>query len=193
MYANKPNKHSNKYLNKNLNKYLVILLLISNNIYALNSDINQAINIKADSAELNNNKGTSAYIGNVIITQGTIKITADKVIINRNNKGEVDLFKAFGKPAYYEQQLDNNNNKTNNTANNIIKAHANIIEYHNLLNNINLINKAQINYQDNIFSSDNITYDINKQIIKGGNNQTNNNKANNNSRIDITIAPQSKP
>jgi len=170
-----------------LNKYLIIItLIISNYIYALDSDINQPINIKADSAELNNNKGEATYIGNVIIKQGTIKITADKVIIKRNNKNEVDLFTAIGTPAYFEQQLDNKNNIPE-----IIKAHANTIEYHNLLNTINLLNNAQVNYKGNTFNSDSITYDITKQIIKGGNNK-NNNINNDKSRISITITPPTK-
>ena len=44
------------------------------------------------------------YRGDVVITQGTMKITGDTVTITQNAQGEVDVFTSVGKPAYYEQK-----------------------------------------------------------------------------------------
>src|SRR5690554_7907613 len=48
---------------------------------ALPSDSEQPIHIQADTAELDDKKGTAIYRGDVVITQGTLKITGHTVTL----------------------------------------------------------------------------------------------------------------
>ena len=80
------------------------LLLSGANALALPTDRDQPVRIQADSAELDEGKGVAVYRGNVIITQGSLKITGDAVTISQNRQKEVDVFTATGKPAQYEQK-----------------------------------------------------------------------------------------
>ena len=51
--------------------------LLSSLVHALPSDNSKPINVQADSAEMDDKRGVAIYRGDVIITQGTLKITGD--------------------------------------------------------------------------------------------------------------------
>ena len=73
--------------------------MLSGLAYALPSDRNQPINVQADSAEMDDKRGVAIYRGDVIITQGTLKITGDTVTITLDQAGDIDVFTSVGKPA----------------------------------------------------------------------------------------------
>ncbi|MGA9854453.1 MAG: lipopolysaccharide transport periplasmic protein LptA [Gammaproteobacteria bacterium] len=77
--------------------------------WALKSDKTQAINIQSDhgdfQSDASSNNGTGIYTGNVIITQGSIRITADKAILHMLN-GEIQTADITGAPATFQQQPD---------------------------------------------------------------------------------------
>lgn len=76
-------------------------------LHALPEDKTQPIQLEADQAKLNNQSGISEYQGNVVITQGTAKLKADRVILHTVNN-QVVRMEAFGSPARYEQVLKPN-------------------------------------------------------------------------------------
>jgi len=161
--------------------YLIIviyILLNANYISANSDDIKQVIKIAANKARLDDKQGIATYMGDVIIEQGTLKINADEVIIKRNQKKEADLFIATGAPALYQQELDNKN---------LVKAHANTIEYHISGNLVKLLKNAQIESDGNVFTGEQIIYDITAQVINSGSVAQKNKP---NSRINIIIQPQ---
>ena len=59
----------------------LFLLMCSAVAPALESDRSQPIRIQADAAMVDEKKGASIYQGDVIITQGTLEVTADEVEI----------------------------------------------------------------------------------------------------------------
>lgn len=75
--------------------------------YALKSDQQQPINVESieQSADLQANK--LVFSGDVVATQGSIKITADKVEVNRGSNGTLKSVIAYGTPVTFEQQQDN--------------------------------------------------------------------------------------
>lgn len=75
--------------------------------YALKSDQDQPINVESieQSADLQANK--LVFSGDVIASQGSIKITADKVEVNRNTNGSLKSIIAYGSPVTFEQKQDN--------------------------------------------------------------------------------------
>src|SRR3546814_14353678 len=72
--------------------------------WALPEDREQPIRVQADTAELDDRQGVAVYRGDVVITQGTMKITGDTVTITQDDNGDVEVFNSIGQPAYYEQK-----------------------------------------------------------------------------------------
>ncbi|WP_205341102.1 lipopolysaccharide transport periplasmic protein LptA [Denitrificimonas caeni] len=134
--------------------------LLSGLAHALPSDSSQPINVQADSAEMDDKRGVAIYRGDVIITQGTLKITGDTVTITLNKSGDIDVFTSVGKPAYYEQQPA--------TDKALVQAYGLTIQYFANNEKIIIIDQAKVIQQGNTFRGEKIIYDTKKQIVTAG-------------------------
>lgn len=152
--------------------------------WALPSDRDQPIRIQADSAELDDKQGVAVYRGDVIITQGTLKITGDTVTITQTNSGDVDVFTSVGNLAYYEQKpaVDKD----------IVKAYGRTIQYFASNERIVLIDQAKVIQEGNTFEGEKIVYDTRRQIVNAGR-ATGTNVGTPRPRIDMVIQPKNKP
>lgn len=72
---------------------------------ALKSDAEQPINIRARSVDVNEKTGVSVYRGDVVMTQGSLRLEADRVEITQR-QGRTDLIRAWGKPARIRSRTD---------------------------------------------------------------------------------------
>lgn len=135
----------------------VITGICTGNAYAKQSDFKEAISINSGKqiAELSTNKIT--FLDHVIINQGTIKITADKVEILRNEKGQIKSATAFGSPATFYQILDNGKPVT---------AHSRKIAYYPISQTVELKESAVIEQGSSKITSDSITYNIAKERME---------------------------
>ena len=102
----------------------------------------------------------AVYRGDVVITQGTLKITGDTVTITQNAQGELEVFTSVGKPAYYEQKpaVDKQ----------IVKAYGMTIQYFAANERIVLIDQAKVIQEGNTFEGEKIVYDTQRQIVNAG-------------------------
>ncbi len=75
--------------------------------WALSSDSKQPIQISADrfDGDMGSPNGTGTYAGNVVITQGSIRITADVATVHMQD-GVVKSALITGTPAHFQQQPD---------------------------------------------------------------------------------------
>ena len=80
-----------------------LLLLAATYASALDSDREQPIQIEADEAVRDERVGETRYEGNVVLTQGSLRITADRIAIRHDAKG-ADAILATGQPARLVQQ-----------------------------------------------------------------------------------------
>ena len=152
--------------------------------WALPSDREQPIRIQADTAELDDKQGVAVYRGDVIITQGTLKITGDTVTITQTASGDIDMFTSVGNLAYYEQKpaVDKE----------IVKAYGKTIQYFASNERIILIDQAKVIQEGNTFEGEKIVYDTRRQIVNAGR-ATGNNVSVPRPRIDMVIQPKNKP
>ena len=127
---------------------------------ALPSDRDQPIHIQADTADLDDKKGTAIYRGDVIITQGTLKITGHTVTLIQNKSGELDYFKSVGGPAYYEQVPAEGDDK--------LQAWGNSIEYYVGKDQIVITDQARVKQGGNTSRGEKITYDIKQELVNIG-------------------------
>lgn len=93
---------------KSRNNWLLGLLLAcaSYSTYALDTDVEQPVEVEADSATFDRNAGTATYDGKVIIKQGTLEILADHVDILAPDN-EIQHVTATGKPVDFKQDMEN--------------------------------------------------------------------------------------
>jgi lipopolysaccharide export system protein LptA len=90
-------------------KFLVatMALFFSCAASAEKADREQPIDLEADSVTVNDAKKTSTYVGNVILTQGTLVIHADKLIVREDNNG-FQHSTSFGNPTTFKQKQEGN-------------------------------------------------------------------------------------
>ncbi|MFT5691918.1 MAG: lipopolysaccharide export system protein LptA [Oceanicoccus sp.] len=133
---------------------LLILLLMPNMLSALPDDRQQPIKIDSDKfvqKTLKSGGEKIEYIGNVLVVQGTLQITGERVTVFRKDSSITKIV-ATGNPAQFQQQptLDKDP----------IRALANNIQY--ILKNdaLLLAGNAKIFQQGSVISSDKINYNI---------------------------------
>jgi lipopolysaccharide export system protein LptA len=150
---------------KILSQLIIAVLLARHTLLAcaLTSDSQKPIDIEANSAELNDEKGIAIYRGNVIIHQGTLTITANQVTLSHQNK-KVQKIIATGEQAHYQQQADGGQG--------IVNAFANTIEYMTDSAQVVLLGTAKLDQAGNTIEGEKITYDIAHKVGSAGSTQT---------------------
>ena len=123
------------------------LLCLASSVHGLPDDRRQAINLSSDKATYENNRGI--YTGNVNMSQGSLIIRADKLIIVEADR-KVTKVIAHGSPAHFEQQP--------RAGEGVVVASARLIEYSLNAEEILLQKDATIRHQGSKISGDRIVY-----------------------------------
>ncbi|BCB16631.1 lipopolysaccharide export system protein LptA [Haemophilus influenzae] len=139
------------------------MVLASSSAFALKDDVNQPINIVSDNQSLDMEKSVVTFTDNVVITQGSIVIKANKVIITRpaEKSGKKETVEAFGTPVTFHQQLDNGKP---------VDGKANKVHYDLGKEFLTLTNNAELKQLDSKINGSVITYDVKKQQLKANGN-----------------------
>ncbi len=148
-------------INKLLTTLLPILLLVSIPFaaHALKEDVNKPIEVEADSVEIDEGSGKSTYKGNVVLTQGSIRLKADRItVIQHETKS--DQIKVVGRPATLTQKSTKGKKE--------VKGRSLRMEYYIDSDILYLIGNASLVQGKDTFRSDRIAYDRKKSLIKGG-------------------------
>ena len=156
---------------------------------ALSTDKDQPIELEANYAEMDDEKGETVYKGDVVVIQGSMKITGDVLTVYYNDDGELDTMIVTGKLAHYKQLPDNSEIYD--------EAWAVRMEYYALKNFIVLIDQALVTQEGMRFSGQKIEYDTEKSQVKarGAASTTANNatdKPASSGRVKLTIKPKKK-
>lgn len=146
-----------------LNKLTALAVLIAPlTAMSLPDDWQKAMTILSDTAEIDRRAGTVIYEGNVVLTQGTLKIEAERLLVLRDGDS-LEKAVAEGSPAYYEQQIE--------AGKPVTTAHGNRIDYYTIERRITLRGDAELQQDGNLFSGDQITYDMISETVKASGNQ----------------------
>lgn len=157
----------------------------TNAVMALESDKYQPIDVSADSAVLDDKAGKALYRGNVLLTQGTLKIIAEQLTIQAGSEGKVEKVIATGDQAQFEQ-TPNENDKP-------IEAQANTIEYFVANEKIILIENARVVQNDNLFEGNIIEYDIREEKLQAHGQALNGDSEDGTGRVKMILQPQTAP
>lgn len=153
-------RHKNRQFN-----LLLLASLLSLPTFALESDAEKEMTIQSDRAELDHKEGTATYIGDVILEQGTLKITADRITLYRNPQKKFTKAVAIGKPAHFQQLMEAEKGLT--------KARGETITYRTSDKNVTLVEDAILEQEGHIFTGKTIVYNmLNETVSAKGSTQT---------------------
>jgi lipopolysaccharide export system protein LptA len=154
----------NKQLFRNLTKYSIALLYFICTIqaHALTTDKNQDIEIESDTVYLDDTKSLGIYNGNVVIVQGSIRITGDKLTVFYTTENELEKIIVEGLPATFRQLPDNSEVYD--------EAEALVMEYQENISRIILTKKAKVKQGERRLLAEHIEYDteLSQVRAKGG-------------------------
>jgi lipopolysaccharide export system protein LptA len=149
---------------KNLHAKLLplMLMMLSLTAYAEKADRDQPIDLEADSLQTNDAKKISTYTGNVILTQGTLVIHADKLIVREDKEG-FQHSTSTGNPTTFKQKMEGKSE--------YIEGSAQRIEYDGHMDKVQLYTKAWVKRGQDVVNGEYIMYDANAEyaeVIGGG-------------------------
>ncbi len=133
-----------------------MMLLGSTGAAALDSDIHEKVEVKADNSRADLPNGMLIYSGRVRITQGTLLINADELRAEATDNKVVTTLIASGTPATYQQMMENGK---------LAQAEAAEIRYDIQKRILTLKGKAEMRQSGSLVQGDTIQYDLEKQML----------------------------
>jgi lipopolysaccharide export system protein LptA len=136
---------------------LAVLLPLAFGAAAEKADREKKIVLNADRIVADDAKKTSVSEGNVIVTQGTMRMTADKVTVSEDAEKH-KYYVATGSPVTFKQKLDNSEEW--------VEGFAQRAEFDDLNDVLRLYEKARVLRSKNEITGDYITYDMKRELAQ---------------------------
>ena len=165
MSFNRFNAHRGESLGVDMSRQLLVfvaLFLFSFTAMAEKADRDKPIEIEADTVTSNDAKKVTVYTGNVVITQGTLAIKGDKVVMREDELG-FQHGTSYGNPTTFKQKREGKDE--------YMEGSAMRIEYDGRMDKVQLYTKAWVKRGQDIVHGDYIMYDGNaeySEVIGGG-------------------------
>lgn len=134
----------------------IATLFIAFSCFSVESDYTQPIHVSSVSQHAKMKENTVVFIDNVILTQGTIKITADKLTVIRGENSNQEIMIAEGNLATFHQIQDDGKP---------FDAQANSIRYDVAKSTITLQDNAQVKQLDSEVNGEKIVYSITNEEL----------------------------
>ncbi len=125
------------------------------------ADRDKPIDLEADSVTVDDAKQISTYTGNVILSQGSLVIHADSLIV-REDSGGFQHSTALGNPTGFKQKMEGKNE--------YMQGSAKRIEYDGRMDKVQLYGKASVKRGEDMVQGEYISYDANAEyaVVMGG-------------------------
>lgn len=135
----------------------LLSLTLSTLTHAERADKDKPIELEADSVIVDDAKKISTYMGNVILTQGTLVIRAAKLIVREDNNG-FQHSTSTGNPTTFKQKREGKNE--------YMSGSARRIEYDGRMDKVQLYTNAWVKRGEDIVYGDYISYDANAEYAE---------------------------
>ncbi len=167
---------------------LFIAMLLPDVILAERADRDKPIHLEADSATVEDYKRKdefrrSIFTGNVILTQGTLIIRADKIIMKEDLKG-FRYATAYGNLVSFRQKRD--------CVDEYIEGWSQRVEYDDKTDKIELFGKARLKQGKDEVQGDYISYDITRDFFEVKSDKEKSAKDAAKGRVQVIIQPKTK-
>ncbi|MBL8510548.1 MAG: lipopolysaccharide transport periplasmic protein LptA [Betaproteobacteria bacterium] len=120
--------------------------------WAEKADSSKPINLDARSADVDEANKTKVFEGSVVMTQGTLQITAERVVVKEDKEGYIsaEAFGGAGKMVTFRQKREGFDD--------YIEAQADRVEFDDRADTIKLFSRAQLKSTGNEIKSEYIFY-----------------------------------
>jgi len=133
------------------------LLVFSTPVLAERADRDKPVHIEADAVRMDDLQRIAVYEGKVILTQGTLRVQADRVEVRQDAEGFLSGT-ALGRPVHFRQRL--------NGRGDWVEAWANRVEYDARKEQVRLIGEAFLKKGEEELRGDVITYDARSELYQ---------------------------
>lgn len=141
---------------------MTCLLLSTPAALALESDNSQPATIEADEVEFDFRNGTRTYKGDVVVVQGTLRITGEKLVVKYGEQeDQIEQATSWGNPATFKQRPEGKDED--------VYGEGNEIVLDEIENTLTLIENAVMTQAGNTARGKTIVYDMttDKMTVKG--------------------------
>jgi lipopolysaccharide export system protein LptA len=151
--------------------------------FAEKADKDKPLEIEADKVTSNDATQVSVYTGNVILTQGTMVIHADKLVVHEDDQG-FQHGTSTGNPTTFRQKREGKDE--------YMQGSALRIEYDGHMDKVQLYTHAWVKRGEDIVNGDYISYDANAEYaeVLGGPKSTGGDTSS--GRVKAIIQPKNK-
>jgi len=152
--------------------------------HAEQADRDKPVNLEADQVTVDDNKQTATFIGRVVLTQGTLVIRGDRMVVQQ----DADGFKygvAYGNLASFRQKREGYDE--------YIDGYAERIEYDSKAEKLQMFNRAYLKKANDDVRGNYISYEVATEFFRvGGGGKQAATAANPEGRVRAVIQPKPK-
>ncbi len=160
-----------------------LLLVFCLPAHADRADRDKPVNIEADKMTADDNKKSTHFEGRVILTQGTLRLTADDMTVHEDAEG-FKFATAYGNPVTFRQKREG--------LNEWVDGMAQHVEYNGKLDRIELFDKALVRRDKDEIRGNYLSYDTKTEFLQArGAGAAEGGQANPNGRVHVTLQPKS--
>jgi lipopolysaccharide export system protein LptA len=169
---------------KSLFVTFLVGMLFTLPVLAERADRDKPVHIEADRATVQDPDKLATFIGNVVLTQGTLIIRADKMTMKEDASG-FQYATAFGNLASFRQKRDGMDE--------YVEGWSERMEYDSKADKLQLFKKARLKQGQDEVHGDYIAYDaINEFFQVTSNNNGASTQAHSDGRVRVVIQPKKK-
>ena len=143
-------------------------------LQAVTFDRTAPVQIQSDQASFEQMNRVAIHEGNVILIQGNHELRADKITIQQDKNGRLNVITAIGKPAAFTGRRPSDPNP--------VYATAKTIYYYPVKQLVVLDGQAILEHEKDKFQGPSLSYQLDKQVISASRTT--------NERPTITIHPR---
>lgn len=136
---------------------VLFLALLASPAFAELGDRDKPINLEADTMTVDDVKKVSVYQGNVVLTQGTLTIRADKLVVSESKDGS-NHGTAHGNPATFRQKREG--------VDEYVEGYGSRIEYDSGKDLVELFTQARMKRNQDEVRGNYISYDAKTEFFK---------------------------
>lgn len=147
-------------MNQYANNFLLLglpFLVWSSLLHAENADREKPIHLESDVVVVDNVNQTSVFEGKVELTQGTLRILAEKIVLTQDKEGYKHCT-ATGKLASFRQKQEGSND--------YMEGYGERIEYDTRAETVDFFGQAHIKREGDDVRGDHITYSIKTEVFQ---------------------------